>query len=401
MKTWCLVATAALILLPSCAEEPPAASKDMLFLQTEAGLTVAAAGASSAEFQAPGSLPSADWSTVVRARRHKGSTRVIAIDPVTGERVWNNALDGRFQTKIVSSHGDLVALGPVTERYYTQGRRKTEITILDSTGSQRTLELAGNYEPEAFSTDGQNLFVVKYLPARAPTRYQIRTLDISTGKVDGVYTVDAELQEAMRGTARVQASSPDGNRLYTLYTLTSRGEKYAFIHVLSLDEKWAHCIDLPTGFEEAPEAATAMTVSQNGALLYIANADTGAVAEVDTQTLTVLRTNEVNFGLGRPNYMAIGDGHLFLASGRRLSAVALDSLEERRRWFMTQPIRGLQTAADGFRLYVGQRDRIAVIDVNTGERLSAFDPPGIDRINLLGRSVKLPTPERTNLTCAC
>lgn len=404
MKTWWLAGVSLLILLPACASDPGQPryeSQDMLFLQTQAGIAIAPPGASSAEFQAADAIPSADWSTVVRSRNRRSSTRVIAADALSGKETWRSVVQRSLNLKIVSKDGDLVALGPVNERPSSTGRRKTVLTVLDSAGDEKVLELEGNYEPEAFSSDGENLFVIQYLPARAPTKYRVRNLDLKSGEVTGVYTVDAELQESMRGTARVQATSLDGSRLYTLYTLRSHGEAHSFIHVLDLDEKWAHCVDLPAGFERSPEKATSMTVSPEGDRLYIGNSQTNSVAEVDTEALTVARTSQVSYGLGGPEFMTMSQDHLFIASGRRLSSISLASLEEDRSWSMKKRIKGLQVAADGFRLYVGQPKLIALLNIETGQRLRTFDPPGVDKINILGRTSPQPLKARTNYVCAC
>jgi len=398
------------VLLPACGDDPsPEASNDLLFLRTAAGVALATTGASSAEYQPADSLPSGDWSTAVRARRSASPTgrgavtRVVAADPLTGARLWTQIVDGSHRVKIVSADGSAVALGPTREPYYSNGRKTTKMVIVRRSMPVRTIELHGNYEPEAFSTDAATLFVIRYLPAGQPTRYQVRSLDVETGEVSGVYTVDAELQESMRGTARVQAMSDDGTRLYTLYTLREHGEEHTFVHVLSLDEKWAHCVDLPEGFADSVETATALTVSPDGSRLYVANAESGAIAEVDTGSLRVARTSRVSFGLGAPVHVATDAGRLFLASGRRLSSVALDSLREERSWVLEQKIRGLQVATDGFRLYVGQRDRIAVVDFVRGAILSTFDPPGVDKVELLGRTIRLEDedPERARYVCAC
>ena len=405
VKTWRLAALSLVILLPACASEPSEQdryeSQDMLFLQTGAGIAIAPAGASSAEFQAPGAIPSADWSTVVRSKSRRGFTRVVAKDALSGTETWRSRAQGSLNLKIVSKDGGLAALGPTSEKPSSIGRGKTVLTILGSTGSEKIIELDGNYEPEAFSSDGENLFVVQYLPARAPTKYRVRNLDLESGKVVGVYTVDAELQESMRGTARVQATSLDGSRLYTLYTLRSQGEARSFVHVLDLDEKWAHCIDLPAGFERSPEIATSMTVSPEGDRLFIGNSESGSIAEVDTEALTVTRSSQVSYGLGGPESMTMSRDHLFIASGRRLSAISLASFEEERSWSMKKRIKGLQVAADGYRLYVGQPASIELLDIETGERLKTFDPPGVDKINILGRTSPQPLEARANYVCAC
>jgi hypothetical protein len=251
----------------------------------------------------------------------------------------------------------------------------------------RTITRDGNYEPEAFSTDGQSLFVIKYIPARAPTSYQVRRLDLDTRRVEGVFTPDAHLQRAMGGTARIQAASPDGRRLYTLYTLDHEdGRQYAFIHVLSLDQLWAHCIDLPGEFATSPEAATALTVSPDGTRLYVANHAEAAVAQIDTSKLEVVRTETIHFGFGGGRAYAAHDSgsKLYLASGRRVARVDTTSLTEERSWLMKEKFRGLQAARDTKRLYVALRDRVAILRAATGEGIDTIDPPGVRRIDRFG-----------------
>ncbi len=403
MKLLRAVVVMALLLAGCGGESPPEASNDLLYLRTAAGIAVATAGADSAAFQALDSLPSSDWSTLVRAQGRGNTTRVQGVDPRSGKLVWSKDLQGRYTLKIVSADGKMAALSSARESYYSAGRTETMLTIVTADGSSRVLELKGNYEPEAFSTDKENLFVVEYLPARRPTHYRVRNLDLVTGQVGGVYTVDAELQEAMRGTARVQTMSADGTRLYTLYTLKEHGERHTFIHVLSLDEEWAHCIDLPDGFQFATQSATSMTVTDDGKRLFVGNAESGVIADIDTEGLKVLRTGQVSYGLGTPTHMTTSDGRLHLSSGRMITVVSLRTFKEIRSIFMGQPITGLQPASDGYRLYVGQRDRIAVVDAVTGDRLGSFDPPGLDRIRLLGRSTQQPSQPRSGDTieCAC
>src|SRR5918992_2569631 len=397
------------VLLGACGEPGSLGmSTDLLFIQTAGGVTVVEPGGSTPAFRG-GAIPSSDWSTVVRSVPDGTSTEIIAVDPSTGTERWDTSLPGNLRAKVVSNEGDLVALGPVRERHHRLGRRSTTLVIVDGQGSKpRTITLGGNYEPEAFSTDGQSLFVIKYSPARAPTSYQVRRLDLDTQHVEGVYTPDAHLQRAMSGTARIQAASPDGRRLYTLYTLGEEdGRRYAFIHVLSLDQLWAHCIDLPGEFATSPEAATALTVSPDGSRLYVANHAEAAVAQIDTSKLEIVRTQSINFGLGGGRAHAALDStsRLYLASGRRVALVDTTTLTEERSWLMKDKIRGLQVAGDGTRLYVAFRDRVAILRAATGEGIETIDPPGVRRIDRFGPTMpKLDDTDPSldkNITCAC
>jgi hypothetical protein len=395
------------LLLAGCGEPgPEAITKDLLFIRTAGDVAIVESGASSPTFRG-GAVPSSDWSTVVRSVRNGTATEIVAFEPSSGTERWDATLPGNLRTKVVSEDGDLVALGPSRERHHRLGRSSTTLVIVDGAGSEpRTITLEGNYEPEAFSTDGKSLFVVKYMPARAPKSYQVRRLDLGTERVEGVYTPDAHLQEAMGGTARIQAASPDGRRLYTLYTLGGGEEgRYAFIHVLSLDELWAHCIDLPGEFASSAESATALTVSADGTRLYVANHAEAAVAEIDTSKLEVVRTRTINFGFGGGAAHAVNDSgsKLYLASGRRVAVVDATALTEVHSWLMKEKIKGIQVAGDGKKLYVALRDRVEILRAATGERLEMLDPPGVRRIDRFGPvmpSVDDANPEN-DIVCAC
>ncbi|MGH2684924.1 MAG: hypothetical protein ACRDJP_05585, partial [Actinomycetota bacterium] len=198
-----------------------ASSEDVLFLRAGGGVTLVRDLPEGVAVDLRGAVPSTDWSAVVRALPGAGETRIVAIDPLSGAELWSRDVPGNnLEVKVASEQARLVALGRSRgDSGYPQGRSSTTLTIVRGDSPEiETIHLEGNYEPEAFSTDGRSLFVVEYLPPERPTRYQVRRLDLPTEEVVGVYTPDADLQEAMQGTARIQAASRDGRRLYTLYT---------------------------------------------------------------------------------------------------------------------------------------------------------------------------------------
>ncbi|MGH2724889.1 MAG: YncE family protein [Actinomycetota bacterium] len=402
------VAAVAALVVAGCGQAGPGAGPrpdDVLFLQTAGGITLVKAVPDAVAISLSGAVPSTDWSAVVRTMRRKGETRIVAHDTTSGARLWSREISGRFEVKVAADRAGLVALGtPVVGTGYPVGRSSTTLVVLDGGSEPRTITLEGNYEPEAFSTDGQSLFVVEYVPPRHPDRYRVRRLDLGTEEVVGVYTVDAELQETMRGTARVQAASPDGKRLYTLYSLKEAdGTKRSFVHVLSLDELWAHCVDLPAGFATGSERRVALSVSPDGSRLYVADATTEEVAEVDTEALAVTRSSPVAFASpGAPAHAVYGpDGVLYLASGRWLRAADASTLTEARSWDMAGKITGIQAATDGIRLYVGLEDRIIILDTATGRIRGELRPGDIGTITQLGRSTRSLDEGRKEITCAC
>jgi YVTN family beta-propeller protein len=411
MLKWLGAMVAALVGITFAGQSRPGATPqtkpdDVLFLRSEDGITLIRELPEGVAVRIPRAVPSTDWSAVVRAVPQGTETRVVVLDPRTGDERWSRDVPGKLEVDVASGEGRLVALGDRGALGgYAGGRSSTTLVIVGRDDPQpRTIELEGNYEPEAFSTDGDSLFVVEYLPPLRPTSYRVRRLDLGTGEVGGVYTVDAELQEAMQGTARVQTASPDGGRLYTLYSLQDAdGTTHAFVHVLSLDEEWAHCVDLPPTFGNAAEGSIALAVAPDGKRLYVADAASGMVAEVDTTALSVTRSARVGLGPGNgPAHAVTGpDGSLYVGRGTGLVALDGSTLSPRRSWELEHRITGLQAGHDGTRLYVGQRDEIVILDPKTGSIVGVLDPEGLGVIDQLGQSTPPLEEERTEIECAC
>ena len=74
--------------------------------------------------------------------------------PSRSGQLWSRDVAGSWNVKVVSEDGNVSALGPARERYWQYGRRSTSLMVVGRKGKERTFELNGNYEPEAFSTDG-------------------------------------------------------------------------------------------------------------------------------------------------------------------------------------------------------------------------------------------------------
>lgn len=377
---------------------------DLLLLSTRSGVASVKAGGSSPTLRSDSGVPAGDWSTVVRTEWDRKDTTLVAVDPTTGTEQWRRSVPGRLRPKVVAPDGAYVALTPDHPMY--AGRTNKTIITVSGRDVDRpiTINLEGNFEPEAFSTDGRTLFVVQYLPAANPSRYQVRQLKVSTGVVEDVFSVDKELQEAMRGTARVQEMSADGKRLYTLYSTKTKHGEHSFIHVLSLDELWAHCIDLPHGFAMGGDAKTALDVREDGKRVYVADTASGGVVEVDTERLQVVQEASIEeiADAGRAT-VAIDDANdaLYVAAGNRIGRMDLEDLSWDIDWEMPNRIRGLQIVPKSERLYVGQTDEIGVIDTDSGDLLDALDPPGVPSITDLGPVTPGLDPAREKIVCGC
>ncbi|MGH2686977.1 MAG: YncE family protein, partial [Actinomycetota bacterium] len=327
-------------------------------------------------------------------------------------------VDGWFEPRLADRTGSAVILGEARvageTAYLPAGRATTTLVLVRDDGSQRRLVLDGNFEPESFTADSTGVFVISYLPPLAPTEYQVRRLDLVTGLVEDVYSVDKSLQEAMGGTARTQAWAPDGRRLYTLYTVPvahgeRAGSRQAFVHVLSQDELWAHCVDLPAPFGDAAEDAVALAVSPAGDRLFVADRLSGTLAVVDTERLEVVRTVQQGSspepGPAFATTAASGpDGTgttLWLGNGQEVSVVDGSSLGIDRSVRLSDPVVGMAPSADGRRLYVGTAKSIITLDSGTLAQVDELRAPPLQGITAVGVGAARLDSGATNLECAC
>ena len=106
---------------------------------------------------------------------------------------------------------------------------------------QQTIRLPGRFAFDAVSPDARLLYLVEFLAADG-ARYNVRVLDMATGKLRPKPVVDPNEKGAMNGFPMTRATSPDGTWAYTLYT---RQGAHPFVHALDTGHARAKCLDLP------------------------------------------------------------------------------------------------------------------------------------------------------------
>jgi hypothetical protein len=237
---------------------------DLLILGSGRGLTAIDSSTGSILSATPGTPAVRDWSKVFTARHEGGMTLLQTMAVDTGQASFIAKLQGDLAIRVVSPDGVEVALMSPLPKGLTpwtpQPRSRTTIVVADPTGqtAARRFRLEGNFEPEAFSTDGEGLFMISYLPPTSPAAYQVVRLNLADGKVTPVFGRQKSPVETMAGTRLMQVASPDGTRLYTLYTnqppsyakgydASQAGARrpVAFVHTLATDDGWAICVGLP------------------------------------------------------------------------------------------------------------------------------------------------------------
>jgi hypothetical protein len=367
------------------AAEPGESEPRSLLVGAATGVGVVHTGDGTA-FEVSGAIASPDRSRLVRAVAEGGATRVEWVEPSTGRVTSSHTVTGSYRIGAVAGNGRRVALvGSELPRVGSApavGRRSTPFVIVTASEDRPvSIEVAGNLEPEAFTTDGRSLFVAQYDPPMAPVAYQVRRLDLRTGRVHDVRDIHGEGREPMPGAARAHVYAPDGRRLYTFYAVagSTPGDRgYAFVHVLDLDEGWAHCVPLPAPFGVVPDDAVAIAVAPDGSRVYVADHTTRSIAAIDTQRFetAVKATMPVADGSGPIIASVSPDGTVFVATGGRVTGLESGNLARRSAVFDSGgDVAGLQFERD--RLYVRVPGGVEVVDPRSGARLRSYPTPSL------------------------
>jgi hypothetical protein len=246
--------------------------------------------------------------------------------------------------------------------------------------------------------------VLEYLPPQAPDRYRVRQLDLATGTVTGIGSRQkvAVPEEEMRGSRRMGVFSPDYRTLYTLYihqpdhlhsrdllagVRQSSGDVHAFVHVLSLADGWAFCLDLPRPFGLGPATAHALAVSPSGRWLYVADRSSGGLVMADTTDLVIRSNVDIGADEDAASVRAAAevgpDGSVFVTDTGEILVVGPTPWSGQRVLRLTQTPLALALSGDGERLFVGVRDQVLRLDARTGAQLGSVATVGAEHLQLV------------------
>jgi hypothetical protein len=207
-----------------------------------------------------------------------------------GDSVYvSRVLDGRYTVPVIAL--DHTASGLATDgstlvlinprRNFPRAR--TSFVVLDAS-SLRTrahIVLPGDFSFDALSPDGTRMYLIHYLSRRDPTRYEVRALDVPSGKLLPTPIVDkSEPDERMAGLPITRVTTADGRWAYTLYD--GAGHE-PFVHALDTVNGEAHCIDL---------AMLAGRQDLYGLRLDLGPGDAGLTVVAGAQELTAIDTTD-------------------------------------------------------------------------------------------------------------
>jgi hypothetical protein len=315
-------------------------------------------------FSLPSGMLSADGTTFVSARSSQGRafTEVVRYDARTGRARSRWSVGGRrMGVSAVSANGRSVAL----VEYH---RTSTMLAVAGRRG-RSVLSLRGNYQVEALSPDGRRVYLVHW----RRTGYTLENVDLATRKRRP--TKLAEPGERMEGVAIAAVGTRDGRWLHTLYV---KPDGESFVHALDLAAGVGHCIDLPLRGDLVTLGATALTLSPDERLLYLASPLLGRVATVDVERLRLARVARfrpvplARYSVESPLTAAVSarGRMLALTLGARLWLYDTAYGRVRRPVWAPHGIAGVGFRPDGRQVVaVGGSGDAAVFDAATGSRI--------------------------------
>jgi len=218
---------------------------------------------------------------VARVDRRSGRVRSSRIlrGPLTIPAV---AYDGSAAG--LSARGSSLVLIAPRDRF---PRARTGFAIVDTRELRirKRIVLQGDFSFDARSPDGRWLYLIRYTAPANPLRYEVRALDLTTGRLLPRPIVDPrEPDEAMSGRPLTRATSRDGRWAYTLY----EGARHPFVHALDTVDQSARCIDLDWLHGRKDLWAMRFALSSDGNQLGVRSAKV-TVAIIDTRTFVARR----------------------------------------------------------------------------------------------------------------
>jgi len=267
-----LLAVAAGLVLASFAA--PAASADGLpVLNVDVGASGVAAPGGTVRYL----TVTVGTQTLVEATR-RGGGQIVRMQAWPG--TWTIpavAYDGSA-SGLSADRRTLVLIEPRT----SFPRAQTRLLVVQA----RTLRQAdvvvlhGDFSFDAVSPNGSRIFLIHYMSAIDPTRYEVRAYDVRARSLLAKPIVDPrDAAEKMRGNPVSRVMSPDGRFAYTLYD----GNGHPFVHALDTAASTARCIDLEGIPAKTNLWALRLQLSTRGRVLSV-DGGTTALASLDTRT---------------------------------------------------------------------------------------------------------------------
>jgi hypothetical protein len=231
---------------------PPAPVGPLQLAVFDDGVGAVATGRTAPVWREAGAVAALDGSIVFSIRDDSGNSnpRLVRLDRRTGRENAAAPVPTGFTIAAVAPGGKWIALTDRRAGYGNQGRAHTTLAIFDTTAGEvsHLLNLPGDVQPEAFSTDGSLVFALHYFP----DHYRVQTIAVDGTMLSDTFARDKTPAEDMHGNPIHGVLNADHTLLATLYRDPTSDDEPAFVHVLDLEHGWSYCADLPAPFGTGP-----------------------------------------------------------------------------------------------------------------------------------------------------
>lgn len=342
-------------------------------------------GTSNSAMTLPAGLISLDHQRIYAATPQGGQTNITITNTQTGLLIRGMTIPGSYSTAdqnytqaVLSFDGHWLAL-----RQQEQSTTSSTIALIDTQAGKlvKTIHLQGNFDLDALSPNGLNLYLLQRL-GDAAGHYYVRLYLVDQNQLYAQPIIDKEdIDTRMVGTAQTRQVSPDGMIAYTLYTDVKHN--IAFIHVLPLqgtELPFARCVDLPTGRSGDLLRYYSLALAPNGGALYAANAALGVVnvvTNIDTPSASIAA--KVRFAPGSVSASQqatpLHNGAVVSADNRMLYFLGASGIwivdtngqAFKASYATQQAFTGLAVSGDGRTLFaVNPTSGITMIDASSG-----------------------------------
>lgn len=319
------------------------------------------------ERRLPLGAPSNDW-------KHLYSMvgdSIVDTNPVTGDTQNSIRVGAGYQLPPATHTGLPGGLSPHGAWLVLRAgdTSTTHMTVVDTRAFKVTdrFDLAGRFNFDAISDDGQRLYLIQYLNGK---EYYVRLFNVPTNSLDANIVVDkSDGNQAMAGLRLSGIATPDGSMLFSMYV---REKESPFVHALNLGGPFAFCLDLP-GMGYSPWS---LAMTRDGSRLYAVGGASGAVAELDTSNQyspQVVRTAQLSPGATAAALSH--DGRTLITAGASgLMWIDTSSLQLRMTALTEWTLASLALSPDGKTIYaVNDAGQVAEVSMASGAVLARFD----------------------------
>ncbi len=334
----------------------------------------------------PAGLYSLDHKNIYTAAPQNGQTTITVTNAQTGAKTRSFSIPGSYTTSgeayatsVLSADGRWLAL-----RQQGESDMQSTIVLVDTQAGKlaKTIQLPGDYDLDAISPDGNNVFVLEQIDQAG--HYHVRVYDVGENQlVQGYITDKVAPRENMYGAALTRQMASDGTIAYTLYTNTAQNK--AFVHILPLasDMYIARCIDLPVGKSPDLLHYYTLALSPDGTTLYAANGALGVVTSISLDGDQVFDDNIITTSHFDPGNVTTSDKSEVLYNGAVLSpdqhtlyfvgvhgiwVANTNDLKVRVNFATRQEFTGIALSGDGQTLYaVYPTDGITLVNIASGQ----------------------------------